>query len=308
MVNDARYETAPAHSAMSAQNNFFNVPPRLSSPTGPTPSGQNGAPGLTMPEPQALVRRDNSLKLRDPGPTTTYHPTRQPSTSKSYQTQPQLSREPSTRQPPPSSFPEPVIPAPTLRHPERAHHHSRSNSDGSKHKHRRERECPAELVQSSTLLPTTATDLGWPLQAAYPVGSRNGGIGRHHRQGSTSNNPDWQGSHRRPRFRPRSTSRTRTGNNPGTLVGCGHSHSRLLSNSVTPTRSRSCSRDENPTGAGSGNGSGGSRLRRSAEHRKARGVKLGIPSYEVNGQPPVGYGSGYELNDNGNGGRNYTSR
>jgi hypothetical protein len=29
MVNDARYETAPVHSTMSAQNNFFNVPPCL---------------------------------------------------------------------------------------------------------------------------------------------------------------------------------------------------------------------------------------------------------------------------------------
>jgi hypothetical protein len=308
MVNDARYETAPAHSAMSAQNNFFNVPPRLSSPTGPTPSGQHGAPGLTMPEPQALVRRDNSLRLHDPGPTTTYHPTRQPSTSKPYQAQPQLSRESSTRQLPPSSFPEPVIPAPTLRHPERAHHHSRSNSDGSKHKHRRERERPAELVQSSTLLPTTAMDLGRPLQAAYPVGSRNGSINRHHRQGSTSNNPDRQGSHRRPRSRSRSASRTRSGNNSGTLVGNGHSHSRSLSNSVTPTRSHSSSRGENPAVTGSGDGGGGSRLRRSAEHRRARGVRPRIPSYEVNGQPPVGYGSGYEFNDNGNGGGHYMSR
>jgi hypothetical protein len=97
---------------------FFNVPPRLSSPSGPTPLGQSDVPGFTMPEPQASIGRDNSLKFRDPGPATTYHLTRQPSTSKPYQVQPQLSRESSTRQPPPSSFPEPVMPAPTLRHPE----------------------------------------------------------------------------------------------------------------------------------------------------------------------------------------------
>jgi hypothetical protein len=284
MVNDARYETAPAHSAMGAQNNFFNVPPRLSSPTGPTPSGQNGAPGLTMPEPQVLVRRDNSLRLHDPGPTTTYHPTRQPSTSKHYQAQPQLSRESSTRQPPPSLFPEPVIPAPTLRHPERAHHHSRSNSDGSKHKHRRERERPTELVQSSTLLPTTATDLGRPLQAAYPVGVGTG----------VSIDTIVKVRHRTTQI--------------GKEAINGHSHSRSLSNSVTPTRSHSGSRGENPAVTGSGDGGGGSRLRRSAEHRRARGVRPRIPSYEVNGQPPIGYGSGYEFNDNGNGGGHYMSR
>jgi hypothetical protein len=253
-----------------------------------------------MPEPQASIQRGNSLKLRDLGPGTTYHLTRQPSTSKPYQVQPQLLRESSTRQPPPSSSPEPVMPAPTSRHPERAHHHSRSNSDGSKHKHRRERERPVELVQSPTLLPTMVTDVGRPLQAAYPEGSRDGSINRRHHRGSTSNDPDWQGSHRRSYSRSRSTSHTWSGNNPGTFVRNGHSHSRSLSNSVTPTRLHSSSRGENPTRTGSGNGSGGSRLRRSTEHRMARGVRPRIPSYEVNGQPLVGYGSGYKFN-NGNG-------
>jgi hypothetical protein len=37
-------------------------------------------------------------------------------------------------------------------------------------------------------------------------------------------------------------------------------------------------------------------------------VRPRIPSYEVNGQPLVGYGSGYEFNDNGNGGGHYMSR
>ena len=306
MVNDARYETAPMLVAMSAQNNFFNPPPPLSSPTKPTPPGQNGAAGPTMPtpmhtlEPQVSLRRDNSLTLRDPG----YQATMQPSASKFYQAQlsPQLSREPSTRQSQPFPFPEPVRPAPTLRHPERVHHHSRSASDGSKHKHRRERERPTEFVQSSTILPTTPADLGRPFQSVYPVGNPNGSTSRHHRQGSTSNNLDRQGSHKRTRSRSRSTSRTRSNNNQNTLVGNGHSHSRSLSNpgSAALTRSYSGSRGENPTGTGSGNGSGGSRLRRGAEHRRARGVRPKIPSYEVNGQPPIGYGSGYEYNGNGN--------
>ena len=297
MINDARYETAPMLPAMSAQNNFYHVPPPLSSPTRPTPPVQNGGAGptMSMPEPQVSLRRDNSVTLRDTGSTPT------PSASKFYQSQPsqpqpQLSRESSTRQPQPFSFPEPVRPSPTLRHPERAHHHSRSNSDGSKHNHRRERERPTEFVQSSTLLPTTATDLGRPLQAAYPVGNPGGSISRHHRQGSTSSNLDRQGSHRRPRSRSRSTSRTRSGGNPGTHVGNGHSHSRSLSNSgpATVTRSHSGSRGENPTGTGNGNGSGRTRLRRSADPRRARAARPKIPSYEVNGQPPLGYGSGYE--------------
>jgi hypothetical protein len=283
---------------------IFSSTSPISSPTGATPLGQNGIPGLTVPEPQASVRRDTFLKLRDRGSATTYHPTRRPSTSKPYQAQPQLSSESSTQQPQLFSFPEPVVPAPTLRHPERAHHHSRSNSDGSKHKHRRERERPAEPVQSSTL-PAIAADLGRPLQAAYLVGSRNGSINQHHRQGSTSNNPDRQGSHRRPRSRSPSALRTRSGNHPVTLVWNGHSHSRSFSNSATPTRSHSGSRGENPAVTGSGDGGGGSRLGPSAEHRRARGVRPRIPSYETNGQPPVEYGSGYEFNGNGNGGGNY---
>ncbi|KAF9649515.1 hypothetical protein BDM02DRAFT_3186269 [Thelephora ganbajun] len=322
MVNDARYETAPMLPAMSAQNHFFNTPPPLPSPTKLTPSGQNGVAGHTMlmsmptSGSQVSLWRDNSLTLRDPGSISTtiaaHQATMQPSTSKLYQAQlfqpqPQLSRESSTRQPQPFSFSEPVRPAPTLRHPERTHHHSRSGSDGSKYKQRRERERPTEFAQSSTLLPTTATDLGRPFQAAYPVGNHNGSIGRHHRQGSTSSNLDRQGSHRRTSSRSRSTSRTRSSGNQNTPVGTGHSHSRSLSNSgsATLTRSYSGSRGENPTGTGTGNGSGGSKLRRSAEHRRTRGMRPKIPSYEVNGQPPVGYRSGYEFNVSGNG--NYMS-
>ena len=302
MVNDARYETAPMVPAMSVQNNFFNDPPSLSSPTKPNPPGQNGVPGPTMPtpflmpEPQGSLRRDNSLTLRDPGytPTTmmTYHATMQPSTSRLYQAQlsqpqPQLSRESSTRQPQPFSFPEPVRPAPTLRHQERTHHHSRSGSDGSKHKHRRERERPSEFVQSPNILPTTAMDLGRPFQGVYPVSNPNGSTSRHHRQGSSSNNPDRQGSHRRTRSRSRSTSRTRSSNNQNTLTGNGHSHSRSLSNSgsATLTRSYPGPRGENPTGSGNGE----SRSRRSAERRRPRAVRPQIPSYEVNGQLPLGY-------------------
>jgi len=323
MVNDARYETAPILPAMSAQNNFFNVPPPLSSPTTTSPT-RDGVAGPTMPTPMPMhesyapLRRDNSLTLRDPGftPTTmmTYQTTMQPSTTKLYQAQhsqpqPHLSREPSARKPQPFSFPEPVRPAPTLRHPERGHHHSRSNSDGSRHKHRRERERPTEFVQSSTLLPTTPTDLGRPFQGVYPVGNLNGSVSRHHRQGSTSSNLDRQGSNRRTRSRSRSTSRTRSGGNSSTPVGNGHSHSRSLSNSgpVTPTRSYSGSRGENPTGTGSGNGSGRAKLRRSTDPRRVRGVRPKIPSYEVNGQQPVGYGSGYEYNPNGDGNGNHTS-
>ena len=298
MVNDARYETAPMVPAMSVQNNFFNVPPPLSSPTNPTPPKQNGIAGPTMPmpEPQVSLWRDNSLTLRDPGPTPTgmmnYQATMQPSTSKFYQAQlsqpqPQLSRESSTRWPQPFPFPEPVIPAPTLRHPERTHH-SRSGSDGSKHKHRRERERPTDFVQSPTILPTTAADLGRPFQAVYPVGNVNGSSSRHYRQGSSSSNPDRQGSHRRTRSRSRSTSRTRSGSNQNTLPGNGHSHSRSLSNSgsATLTRSYSGSRGENH---GGGNGSGESRSRRSTEHRRTRAVRPKIPSYEVNGHLPMGY-------------------
>ena len=318
MVNDARYETAPILPAMSAQNNFFNVPPPLPSPTKPTSPTRDGFGGptitapMSMPDPQVSLRRDNSQTLRDPGfsPTTTmpYQTTMQPGTTKYYQTQPsqpqsQFSRDPSMRQPQPFSFPEPVRPPPTLRHPERAHHHSRSNSDGSRHKHRRERERPTEFVQSSTLLPTTATDLGRPFQGVYPVGNLNGSVSRHHRQGSTSSNHDRQGSNRRPRSRSRSTSRTRSGGNQSTLVGNGHSHSRSLSNSgsATLTRSYSGPRGENLTGTGSG----GTRLRRSADPRRARGVRPKIPSYEVSGQQPVGYG--YEFDANGDGNGNYMS-
>ena len=300
MINDARYETAPILPAMSAQNHFFHVPPPLASPTWPNPPPQNGVAGPTMsmpmamPEPQVSLRRDNSLTLRDTGSTP---PT--PSASRFHQAQlsqpqPHLSREPSTRQQQPFSFPEPVRPSPTLRHPERTHHHSRSGSDGSKHKHRRERERPTEFVQSSTILPTTPADLGRPFQSVYPVGNLSGSISRQHRRGSTSNDLDRQGSHRRTRSRSRSTSRTRTGGNPSTHVGNGHSHSRSLSNSgqATLTRTHSGSRGENPPG--SGNGSGRSRLRRSAETRRTGGARPKIPSYEANGQPPVGYGSGYE--------------
>ena len=302
MVNDARYETAPMLPAMSAQNNFFNVPPPLPSPTKHTSPKQNGIAGPTMPMPmpmpesQVPLRRDNSLAIWDPGSTPTpmmaHHATMQPSTSSFYQgqlfqPQPQLSREPSTRRPQPFTYPEPVIPASTLRHPERAHHHSRSGSDGSKHKHRRERERPTDFVQSPTILPATAADLSRPFQgAAYPVGNLSGSSSRHHRQASSSSNPERQGSHRRPRSR--STSRTRSSSNQNTLTGNGHSHSRSLSNSgsATLTRSYSGSRGENP---GGGNGSGDSRLRRSVEHRKPRGVRPKIPSYEVNGQLPIGY-------------------
>jgi len=323
MVNDARYETAPILPAMSAQNNFFNVPPPIPSPTKPSSPTWDGFSGPAMPTPmpmldsQAPLRRDNSLTLRDPGftPTTmmTYQTTMQPSSTYHYQTQPQphLSRESSTRQPQPFSFPEPVRPAPTLRHSERGHHQSRSNSDGSRHKHRRERERPTEFVQSSTLLPTTPTDLGRPFQSVYPVGNLNGSTSRHHRQGSTSSNLDRQGSNRRTRSRSRSTSRTRSGGNQSTLVGSGHTHSRSMSNSgpATPTRSYSGSRGENPpgTGGGNGGGSGRAKLRRSTDPRRARGVRPKIPSYEVNGQPPVGYGSGYEFNPNGDGNGNYMS-
>ena len=320
MVNDARYETAPILPAMSAQNNFFNVPPPIPSPTKPSSPTWDAFTGPTMPTPmpmldsQAPLRRDNSLTLRDPGfspNTMTTYQTTMPNTTKHYQTQhsqPHISRESSTRQPQPFSFPEPVRPAPTLRHPERGHHQSRSNSDGSRHKHRRERERPTEFVQSSTLLPTTPTDLGRPFQSVYPVGNLNGGTSRHHRQGSTSSNLDRQGSNRRTRSRSRSTSRTRSGGNQGTLVGSGHTHSRSMSNSG-PTRSYSGSRGENPAGTEGANGSGSGRakLRRSTDPRRARGVRPKIPSYEVNGQPPLGYGSGYEFNANGDGNGHYMS-
>ena len=298
MVNDARYETAPMLPAMSAQNNFFSIPPPIPSPTRLTPPNQNGPTmptpmPMSMPEPQTSLRRDNSLTSRDPGNAMIYQATMQPSTSNFYQAQlsqpqPQLSRESSTRRPQQFSYPEPVIPASTLRHPERAHHHLRSGSDGSKHKHRRERERPTDFVQSPNIPPTTAADLGRPLQAVYSVGNPNGSSNRHHRQGSSSSNPDRQGSHRRPRSRSRSTSRTRSSSNQNTLGGNGHSHSRSLSNSgsATLTRSYSSSRGENP---GGGNGSGESRPRRSTEHRRPRAVRPKIPSYEVNGQLPVGY-------------------
>lgn len=296
MVNDARYETAPMLSAMSAQNNFFHVPPPLPSPTNPNPPWQNGVSGPVMPEPQVSLRRDNSLTLRDPGftPTTMvpHQATMHPSTSKFYQAQlsqpqPHLSREPSTRQPQPFSFPEPVRPAPTLRHPERTHHHSRSNSDGSKYKHRRERERPMDFVQSPAVLPMTATDLGKPFQALYPAANMNGSASRHHRQGSSSSNMDRQGSHRRTRSRSRSTSRTRSSSHQNTIVGNGHSHSRSLSNSgsATLTRSHSGSRSEHPNGTGSSE----SRVRRSGERRRTRAVRPKIPQYEANGQMPVRY-------------------
>ena len=296
MVNDARYETAPMLSAMSAQNNFFNVPPPLPSPTNPNPPWQNGAPGPFMPEPQVSLRRDNSLTMRDPGfaqaAMMPYQATMHPSTSKFYQTQlsqpqPHLSRESSTRQPQPFSFPEPVRPTPTLRHPERTHHHSRSGSDGSKYKHRRDRERPMDFVQSPAILPMTATDLGRPLQAVYPTGNLNGSASRHHRHGSSSSNMDRQGSHRRTRSRSRSTSRTRSSSHQNTVVGNGHSHSRSLSNSgsATLTRSHSGSRSDHPAGTGNGE----SRLRRSGERRRTRTVRPKIPAYEVNGQMPIGY-------------------
>lgn len=303
MVNDARYETAPMLPAMSAQNQFSNSLPPLISPTMPTPLGQNGANGPTH-DPQALLRRDNSLTSRDLVSTLTMPPTGKFYQSQLSPSQPQLSREPSNRQPQPFPYPEPVRPSPTLRHPERAHHHSRSASDGSKHKHsRRERERPIEFVQSSTLLPTTATDLGRPLQAVYHVGNLDGSAGRHQRRGSTSSNLDRQGSNRRTRSRSRSTSRTRSGSNHNS--GTGHSHSRSLSNSgpATLTRSHSGSRGEN----GGGDGGGGTRLRRSTERKKPRGVRPRLPSYEVNGHPPVGYGSGHEFNGNGNGNGHYMS-
>ena len=282
MVNDARYETAPMLPAMSAQNNFSNTIPPVISPVGPPPLGDNRDPGL-------------------PQNTGMFY---QPQLS-----QPPLSREPSTWQPQPFSYPEPVRPSPTLRHPERAHHHTRSTSDGSKHKHRRERERPAEFVQSSTLLPTTATDLGRPFQAVYPVGNPDGSASRHHRRASASNNLDRQGSHRRARSRSRSTSRTRSSSNHNTLVGGGHSHSRSLSNSGSATLSRSHSgaRGENLTGTGGGSGSGGAKLRRSTEHRRPRGVRPKIPSYDANGHPQVGYGPGHEFNGHGNGDGYYMS-
>ena len=94
MINDARYETAPILPAMSAQNNFFNVPPPLSSPTKLTSPAHNGVAGHSMPEPQVSLRRDNSLTLRDPGSMMTHQTTMQPSASKFYQTQlSQFSRE-----------------------------------------------------------------------------------------------------------------------------------------------------------------------------------------------------------------------
>lgn len=301
MINDARYETAPMLPAMSAQNNFFNAP--IPSPTKPTYSGQNGAAGPTMRAPtptheqQGSLRRDNSLTL-----------TMQPTTSTFYlsqldHSQPQLSREPSTRQQ--FSYPEPTRPSPALRHPERAHHHSRSSSDGSKQKQRRERERPPEFVQSSTLLPTSAVDLGRPFPPVYPTGNLEGSTTRHHRRGSSSSNLDRQGSNRRPRSRSRSTSRTRSSSNHNTLVGTGHSHSRSLANGTTLGRSHSGPRGEGVPGAG--NGSGGTRLRRSVEHRRPRGVRPRIPSYEVNGHPPAGHGSGYEFNGGGNGNGHYMS-
>jgi len=305
MVNDARYETAPMVPAMSAQNNFFNIPPPIS-PTNPNPPGQNGFGGPAMPTPmpmhesQVSLWRDNSMTLRDPGfsPTTmmNYQATMHPSTSKFYQAQlsqpqHQLSRESSTRQPQSFSFPEPVRPTPALR-PERSHHPTRSGSDASKNKHRRERERererPTEFVQSSTLLPA---DLGRPLKSAYPAGNLNGTTSRHHRQGSSSSNLDRQGSHRRTRSRSRSNSRTRSGSNQNTLVGNGHMHSRSLSNSGSAplNRSYSGSRGENPNETEGGGGSGGARLRRSGDHRRTRAVRSKIPSYDLNGQPPVGY-------------------
>jgi hypothetical protein len=287
MVNDARYETAPMLPAMSAQNNFSNTLPPLISPTAPTPLG------------------DNPLTSRDPGSTLTMQPTM----GNFYQSQ--LSREPSTRQPQPFPYPEPLRHSPTVRHPERAHHHSRSSSDGSKHKHRRERERPTEFLHNSTLLPTTAMDLGRPLQAVYPVGNLDGSTSRPHRRGSASSNLERQGSHKRTRSRSRSTSRTRSGSNHNTLVGAGtgHSHSRSLSNSgsATLTRSHSGSRGENLTRTGSGNGSGGARLKRSTERRRPRSVRPKIPSYDLNGHPLLGYGSGHEFNDNGNGNVRYMS-
>jgi hypothetical protein len=295
MVNDARYETAPMLPAMSAQNNFFNVPPPFPSPTNPNPPKHNGITGPTMPmpEPQTSLWREPSPTLRDPGHTPAammnYQATMQPSTSKFYQgqlsqPQPQLSREPSTRRPQPFPFPEPVIPASTLRHPERAHHHSRSGSDGSKHKHRRERERPTDFVQS----PTTAIDLGRPFQATYPAGNLSGSSSRHHRQASSSSNPDRQGSHRRTRSRSRSISRTHSNSNQNTPVGNGHSHSRSLSNSGSAVLTRSHS-DSRGGDHGGGSGSVESRSRRSAERRRPRGVRPRIPSYEVNGQLPIGY-------------------
>ena len=310
MVNDARYETAPMLPALSAQNNFSNSIPPLISPVAPTPLGQNG-PTMRTPTPthesQVQLRRDNSLTSRDPGFTLTMQPT----TGKFYQsqlspTQPQLSREPSARQPQPFSYPEPARPSPTLRHPERAHH-TRSGSDGSKHKHRRERERPPDFMQNSTLLPTTASDLGRPLQAVYPAVNLDGSANRHHRRGSSSSNLDRQGSHRRTRSRSRSTSRTRSSSNNNTLVGTAHSHSRSLSSSGPAKLTRSRSRGENPTGTGSGNGSGGAGLRRSTERKRSRGVRPKIPSYDINSRPLVGYGPGHEFDGNGDGNGRYMS-
>lgn len=305
-IHDARYETAPMLSAMSAQNNFFNVPPPLPSPTRRTPPG----PAMRAPTPthesQVQLRRDNSLTSGSTSTSaTTYQVPMQPTTSMYYQAQPHLSRESSTRQP--QAYPEPVRPSPSLRHPERAHHHSRSKSDGSRHKPRRDRERPSDFVQSSTLLPATAVDLGRPFQAVYPVGNLSGSGSRHYRQGSTSSNLDRQGSHRRARSRSRSASRTRSSGNHNTLSGIGHSHSRSLSNpsSVTPTNSRSGSRGEDRTGTGSRNGGSGSRLRKSAEHRRSRGVRPTIPPYEPDGLPPLSYGPRYEFDANGSGNGHY---
>lgn len=289
--------------AMSAQNNFYNAPPHTPSPTKLTYSGQNGAAGPAMRTPtptheqQGSLRRDNSLTL-----------TMQPTTSSFFlsqlnPSQPQLLRESSTRQPQQFPYPEPARPSPTVRHPERAHHHSRSGSDGSKHKQRRERERPPEFVQSSTLLPASAVDLGRPFPPVYSAGNLEGSATRHHRRGSSSSNLDRQGSHRRTRSRSRSASRTQSSSNHNTLVGTGHSHSRSLSNGTTLERSHSGSRGENIPGAG--NGSGGTRLRRSVEHRRPRGVRPRIPSYELNGHPQVG--SGYEFNGGGNGNGYYMS-
>ena len=65
MINDPRYETALL-STMSAQNNFFNVPPPLHSPTESNRPWQTGVSGPAMPKPHASLRRVNSLTLRAP--------------------------------------------------------------------------------------------------------------------------------------------------------------------------------------------------------------------------------------------------
>lgn len=166
--------------------------------------------------------------------------------------------------------PEPVRPAPTSRHPERAHHYSRLSSDGSKYKHRRGRERPMDFVQSPGVLLVTAMDLGKPLQAIYPAGKLDGTASRHHRQGS-STNTDQQGCRRRTHSRPHSTSRTRT--------------SRLLtSGSATLTRSHSGSRGEHSAGTGSGQ----SRLR-SSERRRTRVARPKIPTHGANGPMSAGH-------------------